>query len=138
MKIGLALTLVLLAATAFGQETHKTVPASIPATVSHWQTMTGNDLYPLCLAWEKSENNGGQGEADTVIKGQTCYAFVLGVINAYPLDGPGAFPSGTTNEQIVDVAANYLKDHPADRGSAAWFLILKSEEKAFHVKWLLF
>ena len=71
-----------------------------------------------------------------MIKGQTCYSFILGVINAYPASTN--FPSGTKNEQIVDVAVNYLRDHPADRGKDAWYLILKSEEEAFHVKWLLF
>jgi hypothetical protein len=138
MKIGFALTLVLLATTAYGQDTQKTVTvtASIPASVSHWVTMTGNDLYPTCLAWEKTENNGGQDEADTVIKAQTCYAFILGVINAYPAST--SFPLGTTNTQLVDVATKYLKEHPAERGKDAWFLILKSEEEAFHVKWLLF
>jgi Rap1a immunity proteins len=136
MKIGFALTLVLLAMTAFGQDTQKRVTASIPASVSHWVTMTGNDLYPTCLAWEKTEDNGGHEQADTVIKGQTCYSFILGVINAYPAST--SFPVGTTNEQIVDVAINYLKEHPAERGKAAWLLILKSEEAAFHVKWLLF
>lgn len=136
MKIGFALTLVLLATTAYGQDIQKTVTTSIPASVSHWVTMTGNDLYPTCLAWGKIESNGGQEEADTVIKGQTCYAFILGVINAYPAST--SFPLGTTNEQIVDVATKYLKEHPAERGKDAWFLILKSEEEAFHVKWLLF
>lgn len=137
MKTGLTLTLVLLAATtAFGQNPQQTVTTSIPASVSHWVTMTGNDLYPACLAWEETENNGGEGEGDTVIKGQTCYSFILGVINAYPAST--SFPKGTTNSQIVDVAVNYLKEHPAERGKDAWYLILKSEEVAFHVKWLLF
>jgi hypothetical protein len=136
MKIGLALTLLLLATSAFGQNTQKTVTTSIPASVSHWVTMTGNDLYPTCLAWEKTEANGGEEEGDTVVKGQTCYSFILGVINAYPAST--TFPLGTTNSQIVDVAVSYLKDHPAERGKDAWFLILKSEQEAFHVKWLLF
>jgi hypothetical protein len=136
MKIGLALTLSLLATIAFGQDTQKTVTTSIPASVSHWVTMNGNALYPLCLNYEKTENNAGETEGDTAVKGQTCYSFILGVINAYPAST--SFPSGTTNNQIVDVAINYLKEHPADRGKDAWFLILKSEEEAFHIKWLLF
>lgn len=127
---------VLAATTVFGQNTQKTVTATIPASVSHWVSMTGNDLYPTCLAWEKTENNGGEEKGDTVIKGQSCYSFILGVINAYPAST--SFPLGTTNSQIVDVAVNYMKEHPAERSKAAWFLILKSEEEAFHVKWLLF
>ena len=93
-------------------------------------------MYRTYLAWEKTENNGGEEEGDTVVKGQTCYSFILGVINAYPAST--TFPLGTTNSQIVDVAVNYLKDHPAERGKDAWLLILKSEQEAFHVKWLLF
>lgn len=129
MRARFAITLVLLASTAFGQNTQKMVTAPIPSSVSHWVTMTGNDLYPICLAWQKTENNGGQEEADTVIKGQTCYAFVLGVINTYPASTSS--PDGTTNDQIVDVATNYLKEHPAERSKGAWELILKSEEQAF-------
>lgn len=136
MRIEFALMLALLTSTVRGQSTQKTVTAPIPPSVSHWVTMTGNDLYPLCLAWQKTQNNGGQDDADTVIKGQTCYSFILGVINAYPAST--SFPEGTTNEQIVDVVVNYLKEHPADRGEDAWLLILKSEEEAFHVKWVLF
>ncbi|MGA2350854.1 MAG: Rap1a/Tai family immunity protein [Terracidiphilus sp.] len=135
MKIEFALTLALLATTAYGQDTQKTVATSVPASVSHWVTMTGNGLYPTCLAWVKTQSNGGE-EGDTVIKGQHCYSFILGVINAYPAST--SFPLGTTNDQIVDVAIKYLKEHPAERGKDAWFLILKSEEEAFHVKWLLF
>jgi hypothetical protein len=136
MKTLFAVAFVILAMTAFGQSTQKTVTAPIPSSVSHWVTFTGNDLYPTCLAWEQTQNNGGQGEANTVIKGQTCYAFILGVINAYPAST--SFPKGTAYVQIVDVVVNYLKEHPADRGKDAWYLILKSEEEAFHIQWLLF
>lgn len=136
MRIGFALTLVFLATAAFAQSAPKTYTTTVPSSVSHWVTESGNDLYPSCLAWQKTEGNGGQEEADTVIKGQSCYSFIIGVINAYP--AVTSFPLGTKNEQIVDVAINYLKEHPADRGKDAWSLILKSEEEAFHVKWLLF
>lgn len=135
MRIGFGLALVFLVGAAFGKSAPKTYSAKIPASVSHWVTMSGNDLYQTCLAWEKTENDGGQGNADTVIKAQTCYAFILGVINAYP--AVTSFPPGTTNEQIVDVAINYLREHPAERGKDAWHLILSAEEAAFHVKWLL-
>lgn len=114
----------------------QTYTVTIPARVVYWASMTGNDLYEPCLAWEKTENNGGEGEADTVIKGQSCYSFIMGVINAYP--ACTSFPKGTRNEQIVDVAILYLKQHPADRGKDARELILTSEEEAFNVKWLLF
>ena len=108
MKTLFAVAFVILAMTAFGQSTQKSVTAPIPSSVSHWVTFTGNDLYPTCLAWEQTQNDSGQGEAGTVIKGQTCYAFILGVINAYP--SSTSFPQGTTNEQIIDVVVNYLKE----------------------------
>ena len=138
MKLRFVLALLLLAPVVYGQstqDTKKTFTTTVPASISHWVTMTGNDLYPTCLAWEKTQSDGG-GEGDTVIKGQHCYSFILGVINAYPASE--SFPLGTTNDQIVDVAIKYLKEHPAERGKGAWFLILKSEEEAFHVKWLFF
>jgi len=139
-SVGVALLCVLcslLTATSlFGQNTQKRVTATIPTSTEHWVTQTGNDLYPACLAWEKTQSNGGEEDGDTVIRGQACYSFILGVINAYPASA--SFPPGTTNTQIVDVAINYLKEHPAERSKDAWALILKSEEEAFHVKWLLF
>jgi hypothetical protein len=100
-------------------------------TESHLVTEYGNDLYSQCLAWEQVQQNGGKGAADTVVKGQACYSFILGVVNSLPVN-KGFHPrKEMDNERFVDVVILYLRQHPAERDKSAYYLIVTAFKDAF-------
>ncbi len=100
-------------------------------TELHWVSEYGNDLYSQCLAWEQVQQNGGKSAADTVVKGQACYSFILGVVNSLPINKAFHPPKGTDNEQFVDVVILYLRQHPAERDKPAYYLMVTAFKNAF-------
>jgi hypothetical protein len=97
----------------------------------HWVTEDGNDLYSQCLAWEQVQKNGGKSAADTVVKGQACYSFILGVVNSLPVSKDFHPRKGTDNEQFVDVIILYLRQHPAERDKPAYYSMVTALKTAF-------
>ena len=74
--------------------------------------VTGNRLLEVC----------------SPVQGPTCYAYVEGVVDdaqstfsALHMGQHALFclPQGVTSRQLVDIATNYLRDHPEQRHNVA-------------------
>jgi len=87
---------------------------------------TGNDLLMLCQADEATSLRG------------ICAGFILGVINGVSFEKDTThqacvwdIPRGTTGDKLINIVVGDLNAHPETRPQSAFFLIMKSVERAF-------
>jgi Rap1a immunity proteins len=89
------------------------VPASAAA-----QFMDGNRLYARLQAGKRS---------DGVVEAAIATGYVTGVADAYP----NCIPAGVTVGQLVDIALQYLEDHPEKRQLPAVTLVATAISEKF-------
>ena len=86
--------------------------------------VTGNRLLEIC----------------SPVQGPTCYAYVEGVVDdaqatfsALHMGQHALFclPQGVTSRQLVDIATNYLHDHPEQRHTVASANVVLAFANAF-------
>jgi len=85
------------------------------------RAIDGNRLYDLCKPNSRSST--------------LCGDYVLSVADTLMLGRVGRWtaclPVGVTDDQVIDVAEQFLETHPAKRGSAAFELVAEALAEAY-------
>lgn len=102
----------------------------------------GEDLTFFCRAFmSMRQKGGGTTDAQEGVSSGMCYSYVIGVQDTMAFRGfdgdqqpPFCIEQGTNGNSVVEVVAQWLDKHPAQRNKAAIFLVRQALAEGFPCK----